>query len=288
MNTIIGFCGRCQSGKTELAKICEEFGFEKISFATPLKQLVANLLNCTITEVNNLKTAKFNFVCDEEKCKFVSEECNIPIEIINEHLLNKTFENTRQMLQFIGTNVIRNYNNDWHVNKTKELIKQNKNYVIDDVRFPNEANMIKELNGDLWFIIRPKIDNVSNHESETALKWQDFENLIINNKSLEYIQLMWRMFLDNGYKSQLKKKHEMYFNIINDTQLQNKIKQDNENIVLCEALFLNKEIFTYKKPILNEYKTIKLHKGEIFAETQKLEHVKITNPLEIEDLKILL
>ena len=59
-------------------------------------------------------------------------------------------------------------------------------YVIDDVRFPNEKALIEELNGDCWRVIRPRIDNVTNHESEVALNWTDFgNNIIINDGSLD-------------------------------------------------------------------------------------------------------
>ena len=45
---IIGLCGRLQSGKSTIANICEEFGYERIYFAQPLKQLCADLLNVDI------------------------------------------------------------------------------------------------------------------------------------------------------------------------------------------------------------------------------------------------
>ena len=288
MSIIIGFCGRCQSGKSELANICEKYNFNKLSFATPLKQLVAKLLNCTIEDVNRLKNTKIDFICDADKCDVISKECEIPLNIVNDTMLNKQFENSRQILQFIGTNLIRNYNNDWHVNKMKLMIDKDKNYVIDDVRFPNEANLIKELNGDLWFIVRPKIDNVSNHESETSLKWQNFENIIINNGSLEYLQSRWKMFFENNYKEQLIKKHEIEKRINEDNILKNKIKTNQENGTLLDALFINKEFYTYKKPIIENFINLKIINNKIYAENNKLECFELTNPLEIEDLKLIL
>ena len=52
---IIGFAGRMRSGKTELAKICEDAGFEKLYFALPLKQLCADLMDISIDELNKWK-----------------------------------------------------------------------------------------------------------------------------------------------------------------------------------------------------------------------------------------
>jgi hypothetical protein len=64
------------------------------------------------------------------------------------------------MLQFIGTDYIRKYNKDWHVNKIREMIDENTNYVIDDVRFPNEKKLIEDLGGDCWFVTRTTLENV--------------------------------------------------------------------------------------------------------------------------------
>ncbi len=44
----------------------------------------------------------------------------------------------------------------------------------------------EELGGDIWFVVRPIINNISHHISEETLRWQDFQNVIVNNHSLEY------------------------------------------------------------------------------------------------------
>ena len=44
MGKLIGLAGRKESGKSELASICNKYGYETLSFATPLKTLIANLL----------------------------------------------------------------------------------------------------------------------------------------------------------------------------------------------------------------------------------------------------
>ena len=62
--------------------------------------------------------------------------------------------------------------------------------------------MIEDMGGDNWFVVRPNIDNVSHHISEESLKWQDFgDKVIINNKSLEYLEMTWENFLLNYEKS---------------------------------------------------------------------------------------
>ncbi|MBR6517045.1 MAG: hypothetical protein IKT40_09450 [Bacilli bacterium] len=288
MINIIGFCGRCQGGKTELANICEEYGYQKISFATPLKTLVANLLGCDINEVNKLKTANFDFICTEDVCEYISKECEIPIDNVKYKLLGYIFHNTREMMQIIGTDIIRQYNNDWHINKMREIIKPNIRYVIDDVRFPNEANLIKELNGDLWFVVRPLFNNVSNHESENSLKWQSFDNIIINDGKLEYLKSKWKMFIENGYKNQIEKKRKLEKYIEeNDNLIQDIISLKSDECLLYDALFINKYKYSYM-PIITDMKNAFIKNEKLYAVLMDDTIIEINHPLEIEDAKIFL
>ena len=57
---IIGLAGRMRSGKTELAKICERFGYERLYFALPLKRLCADLLDISLDELNRAKAEKYD------------------------------------------------------------------------------------------------------------------------------------------------------------------------------------------------------------------------------------
>ena len=84
MGKLIGLAGRKESGKSELASICNKYGYETLSFATPLKTLIANLLGITITDVNKLKNANNTYVLQSMDLIFLSKETDIPIEIIKE------------------------------------------------------------------------------------------------------------------------------------------------------------------------------------------------------------
>lgn len=195
---VIGFAGRLQSGKTELAKICEEFGYVRLSVALPLKEMVATLLLETVEGVNMLKTANNHYEFDQEDREYIAYRTQIPIDIINNKLTEKVFKNTREIMQFIGTDLIREYNSSWHVDELRKMMSdENGKYVIDDIRFPNERALIEELGGTCWFIIRPKLDNVLNHESETSLKWQEFSHILVNDKDVKTFQNGWRRFMEN-------------------------------------------------------------------------------------------
>jgi hypothetical protein len=286
---ILGFAGRLRIGKTELAKVCQEHGYEIMSFATPLKELCADLLSVTIDELNSLKNncIKINILISNELCEKISKETDIPIDIVEDVSLGKVIVDAREMLQFIGTDLIRKYNEDWHVNKIKERLDKDKNYVFDDVRFKNEKKMMNSLGGDCWFVIRPKIDQVSNHESETSLTWKDcFNKIIINDKTLEYLRFKWENFLDDYTNSVSRRDDE--FNRILEMYPQNGI----EKLSALDMLFISEDFFTYhqvdiKREDVAEFKITKWNGLQINYKdgvTIEVYH----NMLVIEDLKMLM
>ena len=283
---VIGFSGRMRSGKTELSKICEQHGFKILYFALPLKQLCADIMGMTIEELNNAKNANtpINITLNEEICEYLSQETDISLSDTREVCLLKTIHSVRELLQFIGTDYIREYNTDWHVNKIKEMINPNENYAIDDVRFLNEKRMIEELGGDCWFVTRTTLDNISNHISETSIKWGDCWNkIIINNSTLQELQFKWDIFIDNYTTScEIREKK---FNEI----LKKGIKTFTNEVSVLDVLLLPKELFTYIPKDFNEdsITNIKMNDDKCVLITYNDGSIEfIDNPLNIEDLKI--
>lgn len=287
MNKIIAFAGRCRSGKSELATICEKYGYEKLYFALPLKQLCADILDISIDGLNKAKNegTDIGLKIDDDICVILSEETGIPLESVKDICYGKVLNNVREMLQFIGTDLIRKYNTNWHVNKMREMINPDKNYVIDDVRFPNELDLIRELGGDCWFIIRPKIDNVSNHESETALSWKDFGNkVIINDSSLELFKFKWETFLKDYDKSiKIRDEHLKTNNIID------LYCELSEPLSVFEMLEISPYLFKYKEREF-DCKNIKainqLEDGSVYIEHTDNSNEILKNPISIECLKL--
>ena len=284
---IIGLCGRISSGKSELAKVCEKCGYKKLYFALPLKQLCAEILGITIEELNKAKrnNDEIDIIIDNNICEFLNEKTNIPFDVIKQTCLGKNIKNIRQMLQFIGTDLIRRYNIDWHVNKLREMIDTNKDYVFDDVRFPNEKKMIEDLGGDCWYVVRPKIDNVSNHESETSITWHDcYNKVIINDSTLPYLLFKWEIFLDN-YRVSCHVRDKNFQKILENGTDELKEKSIND------MMFISKAMFTYvpKDYTKEDIKTITMNEDKsIFITFNDDSMELIDNPLIIEDLKILL
>ena len=170
------------------------------------------------------------------------------------------------------------------------LNEPNQDFVIDDVRFPNEREMIDSLNGTLWFVVSPKFENVSNHISETALKWQEFDNIIINNKSLEFLKHNWNMFFELGYEESLKSRHSILYKLYGDKENIEALKKVTNNFTILNALFITKYEFTYNARYRNNEHVLKVEQKEDFVNVYLDDNSIdiVSNPLIIEDLKIYL
>ena len=191
---IIAFAGRKRSGKGMLAKGMREYSPNVviIAVADNLKFLCCKLLNRTYDELNQMKDdgTIFEAKVDDYWVSTIKHETKISDNIIRNEIGGRVFTNVREVLQIIGTDLIRKYSPDWHIDKTIEHIKSygdDKIVVVEDVRFPNEKRRIEEIGGDVYFIIRPNYWDVSNHPSEKALKYTDFNDnrIIINEYSKE-------------------------------------------------------------------------------------------------------
>lgn len=285
---IIGLCGRMKNGKTELSNICEQYGYKKLYFALPLKQLCASILDISIEELNRLKNENIpiDITFNDDMCETLSQETEIPLDATRELCNGKNIHTTREMLQFVGTDYIRKYNKDWHVNRIRAMIDPNVNYVLDDVRFPNEKKMIDDLGGDCWFVSRTTLDNISNHESETSITWKECWNkVIINNSTLEQLLVKWDLFMEN-YKRSCEVR-EIEFNKI----LENGYSEKTTSFSLLDVLFLPKELFEYvPKDIDKDSIDDVTMNGDksIFIKYKNGSIEMIENPLQIEDIKLLI
>lgn len=200
--TIIGFAGRKRAGKTSLATYltrCHEGTI--VTVADALKNLCCDLLGfesieelntykdkCTSWSFNSVKEAPrwTKIICDEVFVEYTNKEYHEILKLIGEI---KTY-NVREILQFVGTDIIRKYKPNWHVEKMVEAINNAPTDLVcvDDVRFPNERKAIEDLGGTVFFVMLPNLSvDISNHESEVSLTWPDFDqhHIILNMFTLK-------------------------------------------------------------------------------------------------------
>lgn len=286
MGNIIGLSGRMRSGKGELSDICVKHGYIRLYYALPLKILCARILRIDVDQLNFLKNRneRIDYTLTNIDFDFLSEETKIPIEEFKDFLEDVRIETVRDMLQLIGTDVIRRYDENWHVNKIRKMIKENENYVIDDVRFPNEKKLIDDLNGDCWFIIRPSVSIISHHSSEESLSWMDFnDKVIVNDGKLDSLRERWDKFISD-YKNNVERRNIL----LTELSLQAN-RKPIEPLSEAFGLFLNNYMFDYKKRDYEAKKMVSVQNmsnGKDVMITYEDGTIEIVgNPYNIEDLK---
>ena len=186
---IIGICGLIGSGKDTIAEyLIQEHNYEKLSFADKLKDSVATM-----------------FDWDRELLDGKTDTSRKWRESVDEYWTQETGEQItpRYVLQLFGTECMRDgfYDGIW-VSLTKKKILDNpgKNFVIPDVRFPNEAKMIYEIKGQVWRVKRGTdpawfneyqtlgVEPKEVHPSEWAWANTKFTCILENNSTIEALK----------------------------------------------------------------------------------------------------
>ena len=186
---VIGICGLISSGKDTIADyLIKEHNFHKISFADKLKDSVATM-----------------FSWDRELLDGKTVESREWRETVDTYWTNEIGREItpRLVLQLFGTECMRNgfYDGIW-VSLTKKKILDNPdtNYVIPDTRFPNEAKMLYEINGEVWRVKRGKdpawfseyqelgVEPTNQHPSEWAWAQTKFKHIIDNNGTIDELK----------------------------------------------------------------------------------------------------
>ena len=140
---IIGLAGGKGCGKSTVAKIINKLhGYEVISFATPIKEML-RVLGLGDAELHD--------------------------PTIKEIPLDEYGKSPREMMQLLGTEFGRNMIDGriWITALRKQLNPQT-NYVIDDVRFDNEARFIRE-RGAVIHVERERDIDGDTHISEAGI-----------------------------------------------------------------------------------------------------------------------
>lgn len=152
MGKIIGLNGLIGSGKDTVAThLITKYGFKRLSFATKLKDMVAELFDIDREKLEGLTKESRDW--RDKPLGFWSNELGKDVT-------------PRFLLQQVGTECMRRgfYEDIWVSFVKKELLERpGENFVITDMRFTNEVEMIQSLGGDLWTVRR----------GEFPLWWED-------------------------------------------------------------------------------------------------------------------
>ena len=182
---IIGICGLINSGKDTIANLLiKNHDFHKTSFADKLKDAVSSMFDWDryMLEGKTEPSRQWR----ESPDPFWSKEIGRDIT-------------PRYVLQRFGTECMRQglYDGIWvSLTKKQMLERPDINWIIPDVRFPNEINMIKSIGGKIWRVTRGpdpgwfhkyQLENIEPdniHPSEWKWAKSEFDFIINNNGSV--------------------------------------------------------------------------------------------------------
>ena len=168
---IIGLSGYARSGKDTAAQFLAEKGFQRLSFADGVREMLFRLN----------PTVGLSYKTEENEMVLTQHTVRSEVNEYGWEQAKQEWEEIRRLLQVLGTNCIRNMvGQDFWVDYALKNVSVGQNYVFTDVRFPNEAQKIKELGGVVWRIEREGVVPVNSHISEYAILDHPFDAKIPN------------------------------------------------------------------------------------------------------------
>lgn len=165
---LIGVMGKKRSGKDTFASfLVDGYGYRRVAFADPLKEALLKVDPIIPTNPTNgfdrygegqiLEAMRLSKIIE----RFGWEGAKAEPEV-------------RRLLQEYGV-TIRSYQPDFWLRiamakaSSLRVGSNGSPVIITDVRFPNEADAIREAGGILVRVLRPGLASDDTHESETAL-----------------------------------------------------------------------------------------------------------------------
>ncbi len=187
----LGVTGKAGSGKdTACDYLAQAFGYQKLAFADPLRQIVA---------------AVDPIIGFEE----VADQCipiryNEALEFAGYQEAKQTYPEIRQVLQRVGTEGGRHVlGGDVWINASMRQVSKDR-VCWSDVRFLNEARAIRRVGGKILRIVREDsgLDaTAGQHASETELEKIRADYVIHNNGTPYELQVeldkLWKLELSS-------------------------------------------------------------------------------------------
>jgi len=188
-SNLIGISGKIGSGKDTLGiviKNCADSGYEIKKFADKLKDIACLLIGCTRRQLENREFKEtplgeeWDNLTPRKLLQLLGTECGR--EIIHPNIwVNALFAD--YVCDNCGQQECPTDEED-----TGQMIDSSfPNWIITDVRFPNEAQAIKDRGGIMIRIERPGVESHcgGQHPSETALDNYNFDYVIENEGSID-------------------------------------------------------------------------------------------------------
>ncbi|MFD0044758.1 hypothetical protein ACFVGV_06160 [Pseudarthrobacter scleromae] len=174
---IVGLIGKKRSGKDTFGgALIDAHGFTRVAFADPVRRAALDL------DPYVGRPALPGQLAPQREVRLSDV-----IEAIGWEAAKDYVPEVRRILENFGTNSIRKLDPDFWVRMAVEKILTTPGpVVVTDVRFPNEADKIRELGGYVVRIIRPGFESApGSHICETSLDDYVADVTFYNDSSLE-------------------------------------------------------------------------------------------------------
>jgi hypothetical protein len=163
MHNIIALSGKAYSGKTTAARIlAERPGHRIVSFAEPIKRMCAAEFHYLVTMDDLLNNKKKEIDIDGKKMT------------------------VRDLLIQFGR-MYRSIDPDFWVKKLlhecADDLRTGRGVIIDDMRYPNEYDILTRMGGRLIRVNRPGIELIDD-PSETLLDDRYFKEILVNDATV--------------------------------------------------------------------------------------------------------
>lgn len=182
MTKIVALSGYARSGKDTAAQALLDAGWKRLSFADKMRE--AALALDPIVEVIDT-----DYTLEEP------EPLLPPLPVrLSTHVSNlgwtraKQVPEVRRFLQRLGTEMGRNLfgENFWVDIALKDAPKGN--LVVTDLRYPNEADAIRQQGGMVIRVERSGVGPVNDHPTEHSLDDYRFDYTLLNNWDIDSLQ----------------------------------------------------------------------------------------------------
>ncbi len=169
MTAVIGLTGYARAGKDTVGEIlCSDYGFTRLAFADVLKDTALGADPYVRTRIGSHQR----------------------LSSLIEHIgweRAKENDDVRRFLQNLGLSVRDNIGSDTWLTPVISAVRSGSapGYVITDVRFPNEAQAVRDAGGFLVRVTRPGTAPALGHISDTALSDTEPDATLHNGSTRE-------------------------------------------------------------------------------------------------------
>jgi len=207
MRHILSLSGIAQSGKDSIANFIQsKYPLKKLSFAANLKSMCRSIFNLTEYHTDSQegkeallkKPIRFNKTNFSKILKWMERTHSLVSakdkiqQLKDVYINNVVFTTPRQLLQFIGTDLIRSICITYHLDVLEEQIIKDRysNFATVDSRFSNERDLLDKYGATIVLVERPSLTIVGTHASENSLgNRNDYDAIVVNDGTLEDLKV---------------------------------------------------------------------------------------------------